>query len=520
MKILIIKLLYVFLLTVNICSTSKDNCENFIFSPTKENVKIIGRFYQHKDITWLIQSGSAIEFYVNGFSAKVILIGGSSINTIPNYRPRFGVYVDDEIIFDSTMSEPELPVELFKGSSEKKAKIKVMFLSEAITGGIGIKAININSCDKNPIKPSEKKKLNIEFIGDSIMAGYGVEAKNQFEHFQTSTENFSKTYAYLTAKNLDADYYGVIYSGYGVVSGHSRGEKGEKNTQSMISNAYTKISKYPDFPGEWDFENHPIDVIVINFGTNDNSYIIFDPEKRSEEFVEEYYNFLRLVRGKNPESYIICTLGMMGRENLYPFIDKAIKLVGDNKISSYESNIRSVNFGFGADYHPSSKTHIYNSYVLTDKICNILGLEFNQIKLEAVSFSVYDVKKNEEKGVNISFIIGKDKSFWINTIIGGKEPMDIEAKCSGIQLEKGGVYVLEFEYISTKEEKIPVIIRGKKEYFKDSIKSTLTKVKYFGEVNIDENDDDAAIIYQLGGLDNFGFTLVNIKLTKINKFNK
>ena len=53
------------------------------------------------------------------------------------------------------MSEFELTVKLFK--KEKKAKIKVMLLSEANNGGIGVKIININSCNETPIKPTEKK---------------------------------------------------------------------------------------------------------------------------------------------------------------------------------------------------------------------------------------------------------------------------------------------------------------------------------------------------------------------------
>ena len=46
-----------------------------------------------------------------------------------------------------------------------------------------------------------KKKLSIEIIGDSITAAYGVEGLNQYENFKTTTENFSKYYAYLTVKN-------------------------------------------------------------------------------------------------------------------------------------------------------------------------------------------------------------------------------------------------------------------------------------------------------------------------------
>jgi lysophospholipase L1-like esterase len=388
-----------------------------------------------------------------------------------------------------------------------------MMLSEANNGGIGIKSININSCNEKPIKATEKKKLSVEIIGDSITAAYGVEGANQYENFKTTTENFSKSYAYLTAKKLDADYSAVCYSGHGIVSGYSTGEK---NAEALVPEVYTRISKNSDYPGEWDFENNQNDVIVINLGTNDLNYVKAEPETRNDEFIQEYANFLTLIRKKNPKSYIICTVGIMGGgDEIYPLIVKAVELVGDEKISSYKSNTQNMNDGLGSDWHPSLKTQTYNSYVLSDKICNAIGVESDQVGLDVAVDSVYDVVKNEENGANMSFWVGYDKSFWINTAVGGKEPTDIEAKCSGIQLKKGGVYILEFEYTSTKNGEVPVILRGVTEHFKDSIKSTSEKVTYSKEITIEENDDNAEIVYQLGGLDSFGFTLSNIKLTKI-----
>ena len=512
-------LFLIFLLIINNCFSINipkiilaDTCTEQIFAATKENVKLIGRYYQNEGVHWIVHSGSAIEFYATGNSAQVVLVGGGSIYNDPNYRTRFAVYVDDEILLDSTMSELELPIDLFKGSSEKTVKVKVMLLSEANNGGIGIKTIIINSCNENPIKPTEKKKLSIEFIGDSITCAYGVEGANQYENFKTTTENFSKSYAYLTAKKLDADYSAVCYSGHGIVSGYSTGEK---NSDSLVPEIYTKISKYNGYPGEWDFENNPNDVIVINLGTNDNNYVTADPGNRNDEFIQEYANFLTLVREKNPDSYIICTVGIMGCEDIYPLIVKAVELLGDPKISSYKSQTQNMNDGLGSDWHPSLITQTYNSYVLSDKICNAIGWESDQVGLDVAADSTYDVYKNEENGANMSFWVGYDKSFWINTVMGGKEPTDIEAKCSGIQLKKGGVYILEFEYTSTKEGEVPLIIRGEKVYFVDSVKSGSEKVKYSKEITIDENDENAEIVYQLGGLDSFGFTLTNIKLTKI-----
>ena len=527
MKSLDLSILLIFLLNINLflaketsvfhrnlkAADPADTCKDLSFAPTKENVKIIGRYYQAEEITWVVQSGSAIEFYLTGLTGSIVIDGGNAINNDEKYRPRLGVYVDDEIILDHIMSEAKLTVDLFKETTEKKAKVKVMLLSEANNGGIGIKEINVNSCSGTPIKPTEKKKYTIEFIGDSITAGYGVEGANQYENFKTSTENFSKSYAYLAAKKLDVDYSAVCYSGHGIISGYSTGEK---NPEALVPEVYTRISKNGDYPGEWDFKNNQPDVILVNLGTNDLNYVKAIPEDRNDEFIQAYAQFLGLIREKNPEANIICTVGIMGGgDEIYPLIEIAVDLMKDKKISCYKSAQQNMNDGLGSDWHPSLITQTYNSYVVSDKICNALGIESDQVGLDVAADSTYDVTKNEESGANFSFWVGYDKSFWINTVLGGKDPTDIEAKCSGISLKKGGVYVFEFEYTSPQEAEVPVIIRGTIEHFKDSVKASSKKVKYSQEVTIEENDENAEIVYQLGGLDSFQFTLTNIKLTKI-----
>ena len=55
-------------LNINILLSKKLNfrntasCSDYLYSPSKENVKIIGRYYQKNDIKWIIYSDSAIEF--------------------------------------------------------------------------------------------------------------------------------------------------------------------------------------------------------------------------------------------------------------------------------------------------------------------------------------------------------------------------------------------------------------------------------------------------------------------------
>ena len=131
----------------------------------------------------------------------------------PSLRPRFAVLVDGEVILDDTLSERERTIEVLSSEEETNAVIEVMQLSETNRGIVGVKAITLTTAAENPVVPTEAKPLSIEFIGDASTCAYGVEAASAYEPFATTTENFMKSYAYLTAQALGADYSTACYSG-------------------------------------------------------------------------------------------------------------------------------------------------------------------------------------------------------------------------------------------------------------------------------------------------------------------
>ena len=106
----------------------KDECKNMFFFANDENVKFLGRYFLNDTDIWLVQSGSSIEFMLKGKTASIILAGDKSINSEKEYRPRFGIYIEDQLYLDSLMEVEERTVELFKGPGEKEVKVKVMLL--------------------------------------------------------------------------------------------------------------------------------------------------------------------------------------------------------------------------------------------------------------------------------------------------------------------------------------------------------------------------------------------------------
>ena len=63
---------------------------------------------------------------------------------------------------------------------------------------------------------------------------------------------------------------------------------------------------------------------------------------------------------------------MIGNKIIYPLIEKAVELVGDNKIICFESPKQDKEDGYGANYHPSVITHEKLSKLVAEKIKSLL----------------------------------------------------------------------------------------------------------------------------------------------------
>ncbi len=198
-----------------------------------------------------------------------------------------------------------------------------------------------------PARPDRK----IEFIGNSITCGYGNEGLSQGEGFKGATENNYLAFGAITARNLDAQYVAVAYSGIGVYRNFGG------NRLNTMPEIYDRIIP-SDSLRKWNFKNYIPHAIVVDLGTND-FYLGNKPD--SAGFVNAYYTFINTLRQKNPQGKIFCVLGPMMDgvswkliKNYISSLVKNYNIKGDKDIFYFTLTPCEGN---GSDYHPTVDAH-------------------------------------------------------------------------------------------------------------------------------------------------------------------
>lgn len=354
--------------------------EEKTFLAEPQYVKQMGRTYMSdKNVLWLIHSLSAVEFKFSGTKASVdLMCDSTAITGSNNNKPRYAIYVNGERVVDGQLKKLYETIDIPLNNGDSTYTVWIVKLSEADQSTMGIQNINV-TCRGN-IEPTPAKDLKIEFIGDSITCGYGVDDEDENHSFSTQTEDASKAYAYKTAVLMNADYSLVSYSGHGIISGYSG--DGNKVTEQLVPDYYTKLGKSYGTGGgikineiEWDFSKFVPDIVVINLGTNDASYTKNNKDKMNE-YRDAYVDFLKLIREKNPDAYIVCTLGVMGTElckSMHEAVEAFKSETGDTRVDYMDFAPQAASDGLAADWHPTERTHEKAAQKLAEKLQSIIG---------------------------------------------------------------------------------------------------------------------------------------------------
>ncbi len=308
-----------------------------------EDINLFGRTYLSKNKLALgnVCTGVELAFYGTELTCKFSSLNG---------RVRYFVDGDEEGTFAKTAFS--MPI---GGLAEGVHTVRILKAS-APTGEILFDAEPF-STDGIFLVPPPKPDFKIEFIGDSITQGCGNLGSAGEPSATPDNSDATKTYAYLTARQLGADFSIVARDGMCI-----------KDPPVCGYDSYLTVSVNSSIPYEGPFD---ADVVVLALAENDMWHATF-PNYSLEQLAEDYKAMLARIREKNPEALIVCVYGMMPASSTYQaksLIEGAIADMGDSKISS----VFMISNEAGANKHPNLQANSSNAKKLIKHIQGLLG---------------------------------------------------------------------------------------------------------------------------------------------------
>ncbi|MBR1686412.1 MAG: hypothetical protein IJ708_14850 [Clostridia bacterium] len=334
-----------------------------------------GRNTWHNDILYLGWSASYVEFLTDSPTVEIHFVTDTPAVCEENLG-RIAVCVGNMQVPKTTLllkeEQTTLTVETGTGIGGEQVRVRILKLSEAAFGLCGIADILLAPDAAMTTAPAPKRR--IEFVGDSITCGYGVEAKAS-DTFRTATENPLKAYACLTAQALESDYSLVSWSGNGVLSSWVPPEAVLPLQRNLMPRQYGYRNLCMDErlgleAVHHDFAADPVDLVVLNLGTNDASWVR-KIDYREALFHDLYLGMIDEIHYYRPSTPILCVLGTLD-QSLCETAHAA-----QRNFSQYVPGVRSEftllplqlpRDGMGADGHPSLITQQKTASLLAMQI--------------------------------------------------------------------------------------------------------------------------------------------------------
>ena len=321
--------------------------------------------------------GTAIDAVITDYGI------GDSMHT--NY---FNVIIDGGVPVSIELSSSQTIYQLVRNLTDSVHTIELFKRTESNVGKDQFQGFQLEA-GKNLLQPFPLPKRKIEFIGNSITCGYGIEAVYTaaqlatISGFHSVNENNYKAWGAVTARNLNAQYSCVAYSGRGMYM----------NNTGATSGTLPLIYDYviPDEANvTWDHNKYIPDVVVINLGTNDFAAEASNiANVDSATFVSAYASFILKLRGYYPNAKIVCVVGVM-MSDYYPVGTKAWTRIqnyvssvvsyknknNDNQVYYYKLNPQLA--PYGEDWHPTVQTQNSMATNITNFIKTITGWNCTQ----------------------------------------------------------------------------------------------------------------------------------------------
>ena len=240
---------------------------------------------------------------------------------------------------------------------DKKAVVRIIKLNEGYLSAIYLDDIILHNGIMGEIEPSNRKLVG--FFGDSITCGYGLLGYHE-NVFKTETEDFTKSYAYLSCFAANMDYSVVARSGISI------------SIRIYQAMAFEEIYDTVDM-FEKCREDRKLNFAVINLGTNDNNgyrEIVKDEDKQQalQTFKKKYIELGERIIKDNPGVKLILCYDMI---ELLPEFVNALKEIHQYLCENFENKCKLLQFKSnmdGANFHPYKTAHEESAQLLTQTL--------------------------------------------------------------------------------------------------------------------------------------------------------
>ena len=324
-KALLIILIAFLLLKCNFADST--NKSKFISFKNK-NILYTGRIDFNDTTAKIYWQGSSVKLNFKGNNLKILMQDEYG----KNY---YNIILDNDsiILFHPDSTKKWYPI--ISNIKDGKHSLEIFKRTEWTNGSTCIYGFKTGENTKL-LSPPTRSEKTIEFFGNSITAGYAIEDTIADCPDSTLSNNYL-SYAALTARHFNANYYNTSRSGIGITASWF---------PMIMDEMYYRLNP-EDSTSYWDFTKVQANIVVINLFQNDYAISLRPnyPEfihrygnkiPDDKFFIEKYSDFIVKLRNKYPQANIICTLGPMSAVNdslpWKRYIESSVNKLNDNKI--------------------------------------------------------------------------------------------------------------------------------------------------------------------------------------------
>jgi lysophospholipase L1-like esterase len=331
-----------------------DTAAPTVVAPSDPRIRYVGRWdTSDPAVARAAWPAVAFSFRFTGTSLRLALQDTALSDGTPD-DDWLAVTLDGRELPPFALSQGRHTYEIASGLAPRTHEVAAAKRTEAEVGAIGLRGITLDPGATLGPKPAAPARI-IEVVGDSISTGFGVLGPDADCPFSAATEDATRSYGALAARDLGADVWIAAWMGKGVLRNDNPAD------QNTIPKLYERLM--PSVKGSQpEFAAEP-DVVVLNIGTNDFARTA-PPDA---EFRAAYAAFVARIRELHPDALLVLALGPMlsdaSDSNLRTLAREAIQATLAASRDRGDANIETIEFwsnpeeGAGCQFHPSLATH-------------------------------------------------------------------------------------------------------------------------------------------------------------------